>query len=104
MNGTTMFRPAGRVSLYLPNRSTIPARACGMIRTVFASRMITNSSRIAARIRTTVTDVSSSFAELADGVDVRRRATDLEDLHGAARLDGDVLVVRRGRPGVPGQV
>ena len=36
-----MFRPAGSVCLYLPKRSTMPARACGMIRTVRASITIT---------------------------------------------------------------
>src|ERR1700722_8578164 len=32
-NGTTMFSPAFSVRWYRPNRSTIPARACGMMRT-----------------------------------------------------------------------
>src|SRR3954451_13275462 len=84
-NGTTMFRPAGSVSLYLPKRSTTPARACGMIRTVFASSTITKISSSASRIRIAVTGLSylrRSLAELGDRVDVRRGAADLEDLHG----------------------
>ena len=32
-NGVTMFSPAFSVRWYRPNRSTIPAVACGMIRT-----------------------------------------------------------------------
>ena len=33
MNGITMFRPACSVRWYRPNRSTMPARACGTMRT-----------------------------------------------------------------------
>jgi hypothetical protein len=49
-NGTTTFRPAGSDALYLPNRSTIPARACGTIRTVLAMAAIT---KIASRANST---------------------------------------------------
>src|SRR3954451_9929678 len=99
MNGTRMFRPAGRVSLYFPNRSTTPARACGMIFTVLASITTTNSSSSTATISNAIgTTVSFSVAELGKRVHVRRGAADLEDLHGRSHLDGLVLVVRRGRP------
>src|SRR6478609_6768054 len=105
MNGTRMFRPADRVSLYFPNRSTTPARACGMIFTVLASMPTTNSSSSTARIINAIaTTISFSVAELGKRMDVRRRAADLEDLHGRADLDGLVLVVRRGGPDLAPQL
>src|SRR6478752_232078 len=100
-----MLRPAGSVALYLPKRSTMPARACGTIWTVFASSMITKMTTSNSRIRITRgTRLSLSFAELGDWMDVRRRAADLEDLHSGAGFDREVLVVRRCRPGLPRQL
>ena len=39
-----MFSPAGRLVLYFPKRSTMPARACGTIRTVLTSTATANST------------------------------------------------------------
>src|SRR6476619_6676065 len=98
-----MLRPAGRVCLYLPKRSTMPARAWGTIRTVLASSTMTNRNSNASSINRAV--MPSSFLQLGrsrlegrDRVDVRRGAPDLEDLDGLPRCDGEVLVVRRRRP------
>jgi hypothetical protein len=46
-----MLRPADRVVRYLPNRSTMPARACGTIFTVIET---TATASTASRIRTMV--------------------------------------------------
>src|SRR6478609_134930 len=105
MKGTTMLRPAGRVLRYLPKRSTTPARACGTIRTVLARSTTTKISSRASRIRITggTSDSSSCFGlavELGDRVDVRRGTADLEHLDRGSGLDGEVLVVRRGAPGL----
>src|SRR5687767_9750725 len=102
MNGTTTLRPAGSVPLYLPKRSTMPARACGTMRTVLASITMTNSSNSASRMRNSMG--TSSGVETRDGVDVGGGAPDLEHLDGLAGLDDDVLVVRRGGPDLPRQL
>ncbi len=46
MNGTTMFRPALRVRVYRPKRSTIAALACGMTWIVLMSAMKTSTTRM----------------------------------------------------------
>src|SRR5271168_3431803 len=47
-NGVTTFRPAFSVRWYRPNRSTIPAVACGMIRMARTMRTTTTTSRMVA--------------------------------------------------------
>src|SRR3954452_20291984 len=108
-NGTTMLRPAGSVSLYFPNRSTMPARACGMIRTVLASSTMTKAkNRTAIPSRYGVTGCSQSGSgwlgvggrsRLERGVDrvhVDGRTLHGEHLDGRAGLDGQRAVVRDG--------
>src|SRR5215213_7276070 len=102
MNGSTMLSPAGSVPLYLPKRSTMPARACGTMRTVLASRTMTNRSNRASGIRNSTG--TSSGVETRDRVDIGGGASDLEHLDGLAGLDDEVLVVRRGRPDLAGQL
>src|SRR3954447_12498047 len=110
MNGTTMLRPAGRVCLYFPNPSPTPARACGTIRTVLASRVTTKRNSSTSRMSTisapmdTPSDLSvggrgpGSGLETRYRMDVRRGSADLQDLDGLARIDREGLVVRLGRP------
>src|SRR6188472_3020029 len=104
MNGTTMLRPAGSVSLYLPKRSTMPARACGMIRTVLTSSRTTNSRiRTKSPRRYGVTrgflSVGGSRLEgLVHRVDEDGGALHGQHLHGLAGLDGERLVVGTGTP------
>src|SRR5664279_524243 len=103
-NGTTMFSPAGRVPLYLPNRSTIPARACGTMRTVLASTTAANSTINKNSTSTaTGTVFPHSFScgasvQLGDLVHESGGAPDLEDVDLRARLDHGVLVVRSRGP------
>src|SRR3954469_15418401 len=109
MNGTTMLRPAGRDSLYLPKRSRMPARACGMIRTVRASMMTTNSTIRISRAYTTSMAAPSlggagSGHQLADRMDVRRGAADREHLDRRPRGDRERVVVGTGRPDLAGQL
>src|SRR5690349_13096579 len=105
-----MFRPAGSVSLYLPNRSTMPARACGMIRTVRASITTTNRTTRISRAYTTSMAAPSLFGgpdsghQLAHGVDVRRGAADREHLDRRPGRDREGLVVRAGRPDLARQL
>src|SRR3954447_9534419 len=122
MNGTTMLRPAGSEPLYLPKRSTMPARACGTIRTVFASTTTTNSNNSSSRTRTAV--ICSSFPRTEDpsllretglvapnpsGVEARNRmdvgggALDLQHFDGLARFDHESLVVGAGGPLLAGE-
>src|SRR6476661_7021521 len=98
-----MLRPAGSVCLYLPNRSTMPARACGTIRTVLASSTMTNSSTSASSTRKTVIGTSSGV-ESRDGVDVGGGAADLEHLDGLAGGDGQRLVVGGRGPLLAGEL
>ena len=90
-----MLRPAGRVSLYLPKRSTMPARACGTIRTVLASRTTTKTTtsseqdqqgcRHSVLLRVgRLGRTCGSGLEAGHRVDVGRRALDLQDLDGLA--------------------
>src|SRR3954465_6685438 len=103
MNGTTTFSPAGSVSLYFPKRSRIPARACGMIRTVRARSTTTNST---IRTRSAYTTVIERFPsrwcglrqDLAHGVDEGRCSADGEHLDGGAGWNGHGIVVRLGAP------
>src|ERR1051325_8884858 len=102
-----MLRPAGSVSLYLPKRSTIPARACGMIRTVRASITSTNRTTRISRAYTTsmaAPSLEGSGHQLADGVHVGRGAADREHLDRSPGGDGEGLVVRAGRPDLSGQL
>src|SRR5680860_27665 len=98
----TMFSPGWRVFLYLPNRSTMPARACGTIRIVFASTRMTktrnsaNRMRIAPPIGTPLSFCSGagpSGPESVDAQHVGRRTLDLYHVNGLADLDAVVLVV-----------
>src|SRR5918995_5250787 len=104
MNGTTMLSPAGSVPLYLPKRSTMPARACGTMRTVFASSTMTNRTSSANKIRAISMDVSfvgrtcGSGLEPGDGVHNGGGAADRQHLDGLARLDAGGVVVRFGGP------
>src|SRR4051812_42664357 len=112
-----MLRPAGSVSLYFPNRSTMPARACGMIRTVLASSTMTKAkNRTAIPSRYGVTGCSQSGSgwlgvggrsRLERGVDrvhVDGRTLHGEHLDGRAGLDGQRAVVRDGRPDLTGEL
>src|SRR6476659_7027752 len=108
MNGTTTLRPAGSVSLYFPKRSTMPARACGMIRTVLASRTTTKSRTTSANpsrngigtpLRPGGRKRCGSWLEPADGVDVGGRALDGEHLDRLADGDGQGLVIGLRCPG-----
>src|SRR3954453_5393399 len=103
-NGTTTLRPAGRLALYFPNRSTIPARACGTMRTVLAS---TATTKTTTRISTTSAGcMVSSFSVPSTNLRVetrylvheRCRALDLQYVDPRARFDDQVLVVRTGGP------
>src|SRR5580700_7579135 len=69
-NGTTMFSPAFSVRWYRPNRSTIPARACGMMRT---DRQTTRAMRAT---RTTSRTVATRVLMIAP-LRARRRVTRL---------------------------
>jgi hypothetical protein len=52
-----MLRPAAKVARYLPNRSTMPARACGTIFTVIEMKAI---ARIARRTTPIVNAIRTS--------------------------------------------
>src|SRR5688572_15443398 len=108
MNGTSSLRPASSVSWYLPKRSTTPARACGMIFTVFASSTTANNASSATITSTIMRGLRfggrPSGLESGDGVDVRRSASDLEHLDRLPRFDGQRVVVRLGRPDLSGQL
>src|SRR4051794_9103231 len=112
-----MLRPAGSVSLYFPNRSTIPARAWGTIRIVLASRGTTKRNSRTSRMSTISAPMGTPSAlvvrrgrgansglDARYRMDVRRGSADLQDLDGAPRLDGERLVVRLGRPDLAGQL
>src|SRR3954467_7350255 len=110
-----MFRPAGRLALYLPNRSKMPARACGTMRTVFARTANANTTSRTSTMSAAgmVTPLSLSLlpvccdravllgVQLGDLVHDRHRAADLEDVDLGTRLD-DVVVVRPAGPHHPG--
>src|SRR6266540_4826772 len=89
-NGTTSVSPGVSVRLYRPRRSTTPARACGMMRTVRASTKSTKSATTASTISVVTTGLLF--------VDERRRALDLDDLGARTRLEHLVLHVRPSRP------
>src|SRR4051794_20061450 len=100
-----MLRPADSVCLYLPNRSTIPARACGTMRTVLTSRITTNRKSRTSRISTISAPMGfSSGVDAWYRMDVRRGSADFQDLHSGPRFDGRVLVVGLGRPDLTGQL
>src|SRR4051812_17634981 len=92
--GGITLRPAVRVSLYLPNRSTMPARACGTMRTVLLSTRTTNSkNRMRGTNRYGLTSVSwvggpSLVERGVRGMDVDGGALDGQHLDGLACLDG----------------
>src|SRR3954454_2252380 len=90
-NGTISGSPGGSVRAARPSRSTIPARACGTIRTPAAATMNRNTARTISAIRPAVIAVSSFRDE-------RRGAPDLDDLDPLAGLDDVVVVVRAGGP------
>ena len=81
--------------LYLPNRSTMPARACGTIRTVLASTVIDEQQQQGQDdqdgdghrdlLRGVGGLEALASVELREGVDVGGGAADLEDLDGARR-------------------
>jgi hypothetical protein len=52
MNGVTMFRPAFSVRWYRPNRSTMPADACGTMRTDLTTAAMTATASTTSRIVT----------------------------------------------------
>src|SRR5215211_1869799 len=108
-----MFRPAGSVSLYLPKRSTMPARACGMIRTVRASSTTTNSTNrtmipiaygVTAGSKRVAVGGCSRVDRPVGRVDVDGRALHGQHVDGLPRLDGDGVVVGLGGPDLPGQL
>src|SRR5690606_2665309 len=105
MQWTPMLRPAGSVCLYLPNRSTLPARSCGTMRTVFASTTTTKTRSRASRTKQNSIGPpfrlglgGKSGVETRDRVDQRGGAADLQHLHGLAGRDGGGLVVGRRAP------
>ena len=84
----TIARPGLSVRLYRPNRSTTPARAWGITRTVFASVTRTTTATTPITIRAMLT--GSSFSLCGDQ---GSHALDLDDLHLSAffeRLPFDV--------------
>src|SRR3954453_18690667 len=84
--GTISVSPGSGVREWRPSRSTIPARACGTIRTPAAATMNTNRARTIRAIRPAVIRTPSLAPE-------RCRAPDLEHVHPRARLDDFVVVV-----------
>src|SRR3954468_8625981 len=94
MNGMTMLSPGANVRLWRPQRSTTPARACGITRTVRAARNSANTTSTTATIRPAISCLLLLCHE-------RRRAPDLHDMHPGARLDHDVVVVAASGPDLP---
>src|SRR3954453_2682214 len=90
-SGKTMCSPGRSVGLYPPQRSTTPARACGITRTVFAARNTANTNSTASTIRPTI------GSSLLLGHE-RRRAADLHDVPPRAGVDDLVVVVASRRP------
>src|SRR6188508_2301852 len=94
-----MLSPGESVTRYLPNRSTMPARACGMIRTVLASRMTTKMTKTARMIKPVMVPPLPLLCGARSGAaDVGRRAPDLDHLGAFTGLDLVELVVRGGGP------
>src|SRR3954470_13843349 len=89
--GTISVSPGSRWREWRRSGSTIPARACGTIRTPAAATMKTNRARMIRTIRPAVMR-SLSFAH------ERGRAPDLEHLDAGSRLDDLVVVVGARRP------
>src|SRR5690349_4611668 len=104
-----MLSPAGSVTLYLPKRSTMPARACGTIRTVLTRVTTTKIRSRSATMPTTcmrlaffrLFSVCGSGSELGDFVDVGGGAADLEHLDLGPDSDHVVVHVRAGAPDLP---
>src|SRR3954454_20941285 len=93
-----MLSPGDRVARYFPKRSTIPARACGTIRTVLASTRIAKRTRTTKNANTNVMLLpllggSWSGPQLVSAEYVRRGALDRHDVDRGAFLDLVVLVV-----------
>src|SRR3954454_3710306 len=103
-NGVTTLRPGCSVARYLPNRSTIPARAWGTILTVLASTRIAKSTSTMKNANRNgiwlplVRESCGSGPQLVGAQDVRRRTLDRHDVDRRTGLDLVVLVVRLGRP------
>src|SRR6266545_4936904 len=90
MNGITIASPGVNVREYRPRRSTTPARAWGITRTVFASMSSTNSAMTARTIR------AATRTLLFD--DEGGRTLDLDDVDTRALLEDLPLEVRARRP------
>src|SRR3954462_10303664 len=90
-NGTISASPGASVREYGPSRSTIPARACGTIRTPDAATKNRNTARTISAM-TAGSTTASSFR------DERRSAPDLDDLHLLAGLDHLIVIVGAGGP------
>src|SRR3954470_10465479 len=85
-NGTISVRPGSSVREERPSRSTIPARACGTIRTPDAATMNRNTAR-------TISAMTPGSTRASSFRDERRGALDLDDLDPPADLDDVVVVV-----------
>src|SRR3954451_13484720 len=90
MNGITIVSPGVRVRAQRPSRSTTPARACGITRTVLASATMMKSATRASTIR------AATAGLLFD--DEGGRALDLDHVHAGSFLEDLVLEVRARRP------
>src|ERR1700744_2014232 len=85
MNGITRFSPACSVRWYLPNRSTMPARACGTIRT---ARATANMARPMTRTIRTIAIMVPITIISAHGADIP---------HGSSTVSQAPTAVRNGR-------
>ena len=65
MNGMTIVSPGSSVRLYRPNRSTTPARACGMTRTVRAAM---NSAKTTSTTATISPTMPRSYSSVTSAV------------------------------------
>src|SRR3954467_6190635 len=91
MWGRAAHSPGGGVRGWRPRRSTIPARACGTIRTPAAAVMNTNSAR-------TIRTIKPAVMRSPLLADERRGAPYLENVDPGAGLDDLVVVEGPGGP------
>src|SRR5262245_36252812 len=108
-----MFKPAGNVARYLPKRSTMPALACGTMRTdlnstMAAKRTITPRTMSSAYMAQTLSDRTSATPYSADALrDWKHdggRTIDFRNSDLLAGFDDRELVDRASRPNLTAQL